>query len=399
MASGLHHFRYRAVLNDGTTEKGVMTAESRAAVAAHLTSRQAMPLEISSVTSLATRYRLLPIREQAVGLRTLSTLVSSGLPLTKALAAFAELAPSAWLAGLDAVREGVRQGQTFAGALESSRVGLPTVVIGVIRAGETAGQLPAAVTAAADMTEFRANSRAALQSALAYPLILAVASLASLMLLLGVVVPRFATALADTGATLPASTQTLITLAAWIRASFVPALLASAVTLAGWRAWIEMPGGRLRWDKWMLSVPLSGDIRQAAATSRFCEALGTLLRSGVPVATALTSAGSALTNTYLASRLATARELVLEGAALSRSLLDSGVVTTTAARFVRAGEETGALATMLAHASQIERMRVEHLTKNTLRLVEPSLILVFGGVIAAITASLLQALYSVRPGP
>jgi type II secretory pathway component PulF len=92
-----------------------------------------------------------------------------------------------------------------------------------------------------------------------------------------------------------------------------------------------------------------------------------------------------------------AREAVVAGAPLSRALADHDAVTPTVVRLARAGEESGTLGPMLARAAAMEAERAERLVRNAVRLLEPALILLFGGIVAFVAAALLQAVYSVRP--
>jgi general secretion pathway protein F len=317
--------------------------------------------------------------------------------VVKALSAFRELAPAGWALGLDDVRQRVKEGRSLAAAIDASPIGVPALVIGLIRAGEAAGRLASGVRTAAEMTEAQSASRAALYGAIAYPLVLAGASIASVGLLLGVAVPRFARILEDAGGTLPASTRAVIEVAGIARAVAVPGLIGMALTVALWRAWTSTPLGLRRWHRWLLALPLIGTVRRAVASSRFCSTLEALLSSGVPLPAALAHAGSAMADACISSRIADARLQVLDGRPLSRALEDTDAVTTTVVRLLRSGEESGEVRSMLGHASQLEGARVKQLTTNALRLVEPGLILFFGCLVAAIAAALLQAMYSMRP--
>jgi general secretion pathway protein F len=93
----------------------------------------------------------------------------------------------------------------------------------------------------------------------------------------------------------------------------------------------------------------------------------------------------------------TAREAIVEGRRPSDALAAEEALTLTAIRLTRAGEETGRLWEMLSHAASLERERSESMVKSAVRLLEPSLILLFGGLVALVAAALLQAIYSVRP--
>jgi type II secretory pathway component PulF len=146
-------------------------------------------------------------------------------------------------------------------------------------------------------------------------------------------------------------------------------------------------------------VPIVGDLRLGAAGARLCASLSALLASGVPISTAIRNAASATGDEEIIARLGRARSAVEQGSRLSDALGRHAVTSVFVQRLARAGEESGQLASMLAHAGQLERDRVLRRVRSAVRLLEPSMIVAFGGVVALVAAALLQALYSVRPGP
>jgi type II secretory pathway component PulF len=165
------------------------------------------------------------------------------------------------------------------------------------------------------------------------------------------------------------------------------------------RAWIATPKGAEHWSELLLNVPVAGGLRASAATARSCAALAALLKSGVPIAPALQHAAVAAGDAAIEARILAARAATVQGGRLSTALADQSAVTETAVRLVRAGEETGELATMLGHAARFERERTGALMRAAVRLLEPAMVVLFGGLIAFVAGALLQAVYSIRPAP
>jgi general secretion pathway protein F len=390
-------YRYRAARVDGAVELGALDAESRDGAAQALGARGLFPLEIRLERAEAEPRTRLPLRELALGLRVLATLLESGLSLTRALAAMTELAPPAWQRALPGIQEAVKGGASLGAALQRSTLAIPPVVVGLVQAGEAGSGLELAVRRAAELTERTAATRAAVRGALAYPLILAAAATASTGILVGVVLPRFGAILTDLGQTLPPTTRFVLAVATVVRAWSLPTLVLLALGLVVWRAWASTDDGARRWHAWLLAVPVVGGVRRAAATARVSAALSALLESGVPLATALLHAARAAGDAAVGARLLTAREAVTTGARPSAALAQADALTATTVRLVRAGEESGRLAAMLAHAARLEVERAEQMVKSAVRLLEPGLILAFGGLVALVAAALLQAIYSVRP--
>ncbi|HEX2778579.1 MAG TPA: type II secretion system F family protein [Gemmatimonadaceae bacterium] len=397
--SGMLTFRYRAARGDGALELGTLDAASRDQAGALLAARGLWTLEIEERPSDAARKTRMKSGELALGLRILGDQLDAGVPLARALVLLEDLAPARWRGMLPMVREAVREGKSLAGALRGAPVAVPPLVIGVLQAGEAGSGLAAAVRRSAQLMEDRARTGAALRGALAYPTLLAVGGTGAVTLLVGVVLPKFATILADLGQPLPPTTQLVLHAAAVARAAAIPGSVGMAVLVAVWLRWVSTPAGRLRWHELLLALPGLGAFRLSMATSHTLAALGALLDAGVPIATALQHASLSGGDAAIARRMTKARTRVVHGERLSRALIEEGAATSTAARLARAGEETGQLVAMTAHAACIERERAERLVKSAIRFVEPGMIVAFGALVAFVAAALLQAIYGVRPQP
>ncbi|HXB23560.1 MAG TPA: type II secretion system F family protein [Gemmatimonadaceae bacterium] len=389
-------YSYRAARGDGTVELGTLDAASREAASSVLSSRGLWVLDVRLAATVLGRQRL-SSGELALGLRLLGSLLEAGLPVARALAAFTDVAPDGWRPALSGLAAGVREGQSLGATLATCPIDIPPVVIGMVQAGEAGSGLAAAVLRAADLMESAAATRAAIRGALVYPTVLTVAGSASLALLVGVVLPRFAKVLADLGAPLPPTTRIVLDLAALARAGAVPGAVALVVGLAAWHAWVGTANGRVRRDTWLLTLPLIGTIRRAAGTARVGAAVASLLDSGVPIAPALLAGARAAGDAAIEARLMGARTSVITGTSLSHALATTEAATPTVVRLVRAGEESGRLSEMLHRAAVLETDRTRRLVTGVVRLLEPALILVFGGIVAFVAAALLEAVYSVRP--
>lgn len=390
-------YAFEALDATGRRERGSVDAASPDAALRILGDRGLLAFSLREAATARQRKRRLPAHDLALGLRVLANLLAAGLPLTRALQMLTDLAPPSWNAAIPAIATAVREGSSLASAFSQAPVEIPPLVIGIAFAGEAGAGLGAAMQRAAEHSESVAATRAAIRGALAYPLTIAFAGAASLLLMLGVVLPRFARILADLGQTLPTSTRIVLRVGELARLGFVPGILVLAATALLARTWASMPSGRRAMHALLLDVPGVGAVRMASGTANALSSLSSLLESGVGMRAALNVAAGATGDAALADRILRARDEVIAGTSLGRALSDNRAVTTTAARLVRAGEDSGRLADMMRHASQVEREHAERLTKGAVRVLEPALILSFAGVIGFVAAALLQAVYAVRP--
>jgi general secretion pathway protein F len=389
-------YTFKAIRRDGSREHGVIEAATRESAVALLGSRGAFAVELAEPAAHQRRSRV-SAEDLALGLRALVTILASGVPLARALTILEDLVPESWRTALPELRRRIEQGERLGAALEASPLPFPPQVIGIIAAGEGGSGLAAATESAAQLLEQRAAMRAALRNALAYPCMLAIAGSASVALLIGLVLPRFAELLIDYGQTLPLSTRAVLTFGSIARVALVPGLVGIGVLVALLPAWLAQGERIRRLHQLLLRIPAVGGIRNASATAHACSALAALLGSGVPLAGALTHAARASGDREIEARMLRAREGIATGERISAALQGSAALTPTAIRLVRVGEETGRLADMLAHAARIESTQALQRLQRLTRGLEPLLILLFGGFVMVVAAALLQAMYGLRP--
>jgi general secretion pathway protein F len=391
-------YAFDALRSDGATERGSLSAASVDDARNALSRRGLLPVRVELAQTRQERRAALPVADLALGLRILANLLKAGLPVNKALQTFEELAPATWKTAIPSIQESIRQGRGLSAAMADAPSDIPPLVVGIIRAGEAGSGVAEAVGRAAAIAEHGAATRSAVRSALAYPAVVALAGVLSIGIMVVVVLPRFGTILADLGQALPPSTRIVLGVAAFARAAFVPSIVVAIAGAVALRAWAVTEKGRLRLHEILLRVPLIGTVRFASATASSTASLGALLESGVPARAALAVAGRAAGDAEIERRFGCASARIASGHSIALSFREFNAVTTTAVRLIRAGEESGQLAGMLAHAAQLEQDRAERITKTAVRFLEPMLILTFAGMVGLVAAALLQAVYSVRPG-
>lgn len=392
---GSRSFRYRAARQDGTLLRGTIIAVDQSAAIDTLHAQGLFPLDVASQRFVVSR-GVPRASDIAPGLRVLANLLAAEIPMSRTLSTFEELAPRSWAPAAALLRERVRIGGRLADGLRDD-ARLSPVLAGVIAAGESSGELAAAVLRSAEIAEESAALRSAVRGALVYPAILLVAGACSVALLVGVVLPRFATILSDMGQAPPPLTRFVLGAATAIERDAVPLAAIAAAGLFAWRMWTRSASGSIAWNKLLLRAPALGGVRRSAATSRVCTAMAALLDSGVPAAVALGRAGTAAGDSAIESKLVAVRAAITRGEPLGRALEDSSALTVAAVRLIRAGEESGRMSAMFLHAARMEGERARELTRSAVRLVEPALILVFGAIVATISGALLQAVYAVHP--
>ena len=391
-------YGYRAARPDGAMVRGTVEAASAAQASAAVTELGLFPVALAPVKASETAHRPASRRDLAIVFRSISALVSAGVPLERAVAASEALAHGALREALALARSGLREGDSLSHALGRALGVLPGVVLGMVRAGEQGSQLAAALEQVATHLDQEAELVARVRQALAYPLLLAVVGTASVLVIGTVIVPRFAELLGDLGQELPVATRLLIGGSALLSHFWfvlIPATL--ALVWAGLEG-LKRPTSRHWIDQTLLSIPGLGGVRLALATSRVARALGGMLRAGMPLLPALEAARDAAGDEAVAERLTRARERVAQGAPLTAALEREAVLAPSALQLVAVGEASGRLGDMALRAGDLAAQDAERGLKTLVTFVEPSLIVAFGGLVAFVAAALLQAVYAIRPG-
>ena len=393
----MNAYRYRAAAADGRLLSGSLTAASLAEASSRLLERGLSPVVLEPTTMDRRRRSTLPARDLAIMFRSLSTLLEAGLPLDRALAATDPIVSAGLRELLTRARVSLGEGEPLATALAGDASPVPDGVIALLRAGERAGRLTSSLGVVAKSLEQDAELRDRIRQALAYPAVLALGGAASVGVITVVVIPRFASMLEDLGQALPPSTALLLGLSGFL-ARWWSVLAAGVLGLAlAFVRYIRTPGGRRAWHEWLLSVPGIRGIRANLAAARALNALGAALEAGMPLVPALALAREATNDAALSSRLHATSELLLQGAPLAPSLAAKQAVPNLAVQLLAIGESSGQLGIMADRASRLLSQDAERRLATLVRLLEPALIVVFGGVIALVAGALLQAVYSLRP--
>jgi type II secretory pathway component PulF len=332
--------------------------------------------------------------ELAVTIRAMSTLLGAGVPLDRALAYAA--GPSArpeLQRAFGAVRERVRGGESLSSAAAREPL-FPAVLAPTVAAGEASGTLDRSLASLADHLDRVEALRGRLRAALVYPAVLGVASLVGIVVILLVVVPRFATLVADSGGALPVSTRLLVAASALVSRWWWLLLAGAALGVTLARRWLQESANRLWWHAARLRWPVVGHIERTRAAAAYAGVLSVALGAGVSLLSAMRLARGVVANGAIASSLRSAEERVGAGGGVAESL--EGVLPPLSVRLLDAGEAGGNLAAMAARASEAADGELQRAATGAVALVEPLLIIGFGGLVGFVALALLQAIYGLN---
>jgi type II secretory pathway component PulF len=380
-------FRYRAARAGGQVIEGVLQSPSRQTAIAELERQHLylMAIDEMVVGGPAVRKRRLGQRAAVmIWARSAATLLGAGLPLDRVLAFTAAHAGHPQFSdALRQVRRSVQGGASLADAMAQHPRYFDSLFVASVSAGESSGALEAVFTQLAEHLEESAELRSEVQSALLYPALMVVVGGLGVIVLLAFVIPRFVTILSDVGGSLPLTTRAL--------------MAASAVVTQGWWAWLLLalglayalptvlsrPAAQRRWHAARLDLPWVGDLERKYATARFARTLGLVLRSGIPVMPGLKIARASASNIVIRDGIDRATGAVAEGSPLAPAL--AGTLPPLAVQMIAVGEES----------SQLEELCLKAL-RTAVALIEPAMILLFGGLVGFVALAMLQAIYGIN---
>jgi len=399
-------FTYRAADRQGQTIDGVMEAPDMRGVVERLQRDAYFPIRIAPQdeqrSALGLRWpRLGPgrinRRDVLTFMQQLGTLVEAGLPLDRALVILEDLAPSARLRAITGdLLKGIRGGSSLAETMAKHQPRpFSRLAVNMVRAGEKGGVLEVTLKRLAELLEETQEFKETLVSALIYPLLLTAVGSAAVVFLLTFVIPRFVDIFKDLGQSLPLPTQILLSVSGAVQHYWWLLALAVLGTVLGARVALSSEAGRWQWDRAILRLPLVGEVVLKTETARFARVLGTLLKSGVPVLTALGVVRDLAGNQVLGRAIERVADGVRRGAGITGPLSESKAFPAMAVHIVRVGEETGRLEEMLLKLATDLEAEVRRLVKRLMGLLEPSIILIMGLVVGFIVVALLLAIFSI----
>ncbi|MBJ9975502.1 type II secretion system inner membrane protein GspF [Pseudomonas sp. S75] len=398
----MERYRFEAADTTGKVESGLIEAESARAALDALRSRglTALSLQLEK-PGAADGHALFGARlsdnDLAWSTRQLASLLGASLPLEAALSATVEQAEKKHIAmTLSAVRGDVRSGMRLAEAMARRPRDFPTIYHALVSAGEASGDLAQVMERLADYMEERNNLRSKVLTALIYPGVVGLVSIAIVIFLLSYVVPQVVSAFSQARQDLPGLTVAMLEASDFIRAWGGVCFALMTAGFTGWRLYLRNPTARLKWHSRVLRLPLVGRFVQGMNTARFASTLAILGAAGVPLLRALEAARQTLSNDRLHLSVNDATAKVRQGVSLAAALRVEKVFPPVLIHLIASGEKTGALPPMLERAAQTLSRDIERRAMALTALLEPLMIVVMGAVVLVIVMAVLLPIIEIN---
>src|SRR5215471_113103 len=327
----------------------------------------------------------------AIFTRQLATLLHAGVTLIEALTALVDQTEKERLKRVVSdVKTRVNEGSSLADALAQHGRIFGSLYINMVRAGEASGALDAVLDRLADFTEGQAKLRQKVIGTLIYPVIMTIIGSGILALLMTVVVPKVTKIFESMKVSLPWTTRLLIFTSNAFADFWWLIFPLIAAAIFGFFRWKSSAKGRPVWDRFVLRAPVFGSLVRMLAIARFTRTLATLLKSGVPLLTAMDITKNVVSNGVLAGVVESARDAIREGESIAGPLKRSGEFPPLVHHMIAIGERSGELENMLLNVADSYENQVSVRIGALTALMEPLIIVAMGVAVAFVAFSILM---------
>ena len=400
-------FAYRGIDGAGKKVSGVKDAENAKALRLVLRKDGVLVTEVLEESQARKKtarevdfkkmLRRISTLDIAVATRQLATLLKSGIPLVEGLSALIDQMeqPDLKLA-LTQIRDRVNEGTSLNDALRVHPKIFSPLYINMVAAGESSGTLDSVLQRLAEFLEAQSKLSNKVFGALAYPMFMVVFGMGVVTIMMVAVVPKVTSIFENFQQALPWYTRLLIFTSHVFTGYWWLLIISIVSAVVGFRRWVATEDGRRRWDLFVLSVPVFGKLTLMVAVSRFARTLSTLLKSGVPLLSALEITRNVLGNTELMRVIEEARVSIREGESIAGPLKRSGRFPPIVTHMIAIGERSGQLEEMLENVASAYDNQVDAQIGVMTALLEPMMIILVGGMSGGIAFAILIPLMQIN---
>lgn len=343
------------------------------------------------------KYQPISLKDMVIFSRQFAAMIESGVAMLRALNVLSEQTGNPRLKkALEQIRYEIEQGSTLSDTLSKHPGIFDRLYVAMVKAGEAGGVLDQVLNRLAGFMEEKSKLTQQVRAAMTYPVVVMLIAVVVFYAMLTLVLPTFSGLFTSLGSELPAYTRFLIIISNFLRSWYMLVVI-GGIGVAVWviKNWYETKGGRLTLDFTLLNMPVMGDILRKVAVARFTRTFGTLVKSGVPIVTALDVVKDSAGNAVLAKAIEAIIAKVQQGGTISGPLSESKIFPPMVTQMVAIGEETGQLETMLEKIADFYDVEVETAVEGLTSLMEPLMIVVLGGLVGAIVIGMYLPIFTV----
>ncbi len=388
-----------AIDKSGKEIKGSKEADSEEQVLRELKAQGLIVLDVTEQNALTKDISIdiggkPTARDLSVFCRQFASITRAGVTIIEALRMLAEATENKKMQkALMNVRADVEKGETFADSLAKHPAVFPELLIQMARAGESSGSLETSMERMAIQFEKSAKTKALVNKAMIYPIVVMIVAIAVVIVMLLVVIPSYTDMFEQLGAELPGITLAVIAMSDFLKNYWfiiIPVVIGIVFLI---KAYAKTYSGKHLFGKQQLKIPALKNLVVKNASAMMARTLSTLLTAGVPLNEAVGIVADTMTNIWFKEALHDATEQIMVGVPLSQPLQNCGLFPPMVYYMVRIGEEAGSTEEMLNKLADYYEEEVELAVQSLMAAMEPMIIIVLavvvGGLIAACMAPMM----------
>lgn len=393
-------YQYLALKKNGSSDKGVIEADSERHARQLLREQGLIPTQIQTLTQqkigIHSKSKI-SSADLSLLTRQLATLLAAGIPVEESLRGVSEQTEK------DKVRElvmGIRakvlEGYGLAQAMAQYPNAFPELYRATVGSGEQTGRLDLVLEKLADYTENQQQTRQKIQQALIYPFIMILVSISIISFLLTFVVPKIIEVFTSSGQTLPPMTEVLINMSQYVKNYGLYTLIILIALLILFKRSLHNIKVKTLWHRLLLKIPIVSYLIKTVNVARHIHTFGILFAAGVSVLETMRVSASLITNLIMRQAFDLATTRVREGAGINEALKETQFISPMAVHLIASGEKSGQLAGMMERAASHLDNEVKRLIDTSLTLLEPLVILIMGAVVLFIVLATLLPIFSME---
>lgn len=386
-------FAYTAKDAAGNIRKGVMTAEDEQEFLAKIREKGMYVTDYKERQTNTKTLKKFRTKDLAFSTRQMAAMLTSGLTLVKALDILckeqeSEAARNVWRD----VYENVQKGESFSDALEVHGSVFPTLMTSMVGAGEASGQLDVIMQRLSDYYANQNKISNTIKSAMVYPIILAVLTIAVVIGVFVFIMPAFEQLYEDP-TQMPPLSRAMMNIGKFLVNHWLIMILALAAIIFIIVYALKLPDVRMKWDRFLIKGPAFGKLVVKIYTARFAQTMASLYSSGLPMVECLKRSADTLNNTYISMKFRDIIDEVKSGETLSSSVQRADIFDSMFCSIIFVGEEAGALDEILQKTAEFYDEEADSAVKRLCAMLEPAMLIVMGIVIGLVAGAFFPALY------
>lgn len=393
-------FKYVAMDNSGNRRTGKVDARSKSVAISVLKGQGLYVVSLNeqskSAMEIFTNIRGVPFTQLVTFTRQLSTMVSAGLSISKALDVLANQAESLkFQQMLASILRDVEGGSSLANSFAKHPETFNETYTALVAAGEASGKLDNILDQLADTMEAQRELRSKFKSAMIYPAIIFIAMIGVFFMLMIVVIPKLANMYESLNVELPTTTKILISISDFMVGHFIIVFLSIVGLVFITRLLLKSEGGKKAISVFLFKAPIFGSLNKKRELTEFTRTLSLLLSSAVPIVQSLGIVSNVVTNPTYRKGALDAATAIEKGGTLSSNLKANPAFPAIIGNMIATGEETGKLDEVLGRVADFYERETNHAVEGLSAALEPVILLMLGAMVGFLIISIITPIYQI----